>query len=54
MLLGREAECRRLGLLVAEAREQRSGALVLSGHAGIGKSALLAGAGEAAACASCR
>ena len=40
MLLGREAECDALDRLLAAAREGKSGALVLRGEAGIGKSAL--------------
>ncbi|MBO1332150.1 LuxR family transcriptional regulator [Streptomyces sp. VRA16 Mangrove soil] len=42
MLLGRTAECARLEDLVDEARAGRSGALVVRGEAGIGKSSLLA------------
>jgi DNA-binding CsgD family transcriptional regulator len=38
---GRQAECRRLELLVDAARRGESRALVISGEAGIGKSALL-------------
>lgn len=41
MLLGRDEEQRRLHHVLAEARSGRSGVLVLSGEAGIGKSALL-------------
>lgn len=41
-LLGREAECACLDRLLEEARAGRSGALVLRGEAGIGKTALLA------------
>ncbi|WP_344649932.1 ATP-binding protein [Cryptosporangium japonicum] len=41
LLLGREAETRRVADLVAAARAGRGGAVVLSGEAGIGKSALL-------------
>ncbi|MFI6316578.1 ATP-binding protein [Nonomuraea sp. NPDC050556] len=41
MLIGRRPECGRLGALLDEAREGRSGALVVRGEAGIGKSALL-------------
>jgi DNA-binding CsgD family transcriptional regulator len=41
-LVGRDAECERLSRLLAGARCQRSGVLVLSGEPGIGKSALCA------------
>ncbi|MGH2802517.1 MAG: AAA family ATPase, partial [Thermoleophilaceae bacterium] len=41
MLIGRETECARLGDLLAAAREGESGALVIRGEPGIGKSALL-------------
>ena len=41
MLLGREAECARLDALLAAGREGTSGALVLRGEAGIGKTSLL-------------
>ncbi len=41
MLLGRQAECEQLDVLLAAARAGKSGALVLRGEAGIGKSALL-------------
>ena len=41
MLLGRELEIAHIDRLLAEAREGRSGALVLSGEPGIGKTALL-------------
>ncbi|MER7370436.1 AAA family ATPase, partial [Nonomuraea wenchangensis] len=41
MLYGREAETERIGRVLAEARQGRSGVLVLRGPAGIGKSALL-------------
>ncbi|MET8991658.1 AAA family ATPase [Nonomuraea wenchangensis] len=41
MLYGREAETDRIGRVLAEARQGRSGVLVLRGPAGIGKSALL-------------
>ncbi|TMR91695.1 ATP-binding protein [Nonomuraea basaltis] len=41
MLMGRRLERGRLGVLLAEAREGRSGALVVRGEAGVGKSALL-------------
>src|SRR5262249_39872619 len=40
-LCGREAECRRLDLLLEELRAGKSAALVLRGAAGIGKTALL-------------
>src|SRR5215218_7048286 len=49
MLYGRDAERARIGELLAAARESRSGALVLRGEAGIGKSALLEDAHEQAA-----
>src|SRR5215211_6720215 len=49
MLLGREAECARIDELLAGARRGSSGALVLRGEPGIGKSALLAYARERAA-----
>jgi predicted ATPase len=41
MLVGREAERRRLDALLAAARLGESGVLVVSGEAGIGKTALL-------------
>src|SRR6266446_3772413 len=41
MLIGRELECARIDALLDAARERRSGALVLRGDAGIGKTALL-------------
>ena len=41
MLIGREAECERLDELLDRARLGRSGALVIRGEAGIGKTALL-------------
>ncbi|GHH40486.1 ATP-binding protein [Lentzea cavernae] len=47
-MIGRDGEKRRVGDLVGHARESRGGALVLSGEAGIGKSALLAHAVHAA------
>jgi DNA-binding CsgD family transcriptional regulator len=40
VLVGRQAELARLGELLAAAREGRSGALVITGEAGIGKTAL--------------
>ncbi|HTF60876.1 MAG TPA: ATP-binding protein [Actinomycetes bacterium] len=46
MLHGRRAECDALEGLLADARRSRSGALVVRGEAGVGKSALL---GHAAA-----
>src|SRR5689334_14119485 len=39
--LGRTSECRRLDDLLAQAREGQSGALLIRGEPGIGKSALL-------------
>lgn len=42
MLVGREPECERIDHLLDEARQGRSGALVLRGEPGIGKSALCA------------
>ncbi|HEY1417393.1 MAG TPA: AAA family ATPase, partial [Myxococcaceae bacterium] len=41
MLYGREAERARLGALLGNVRESRSGVLVIRGEAGVGKSALL-------------
>lgn len=41
LLRGRQAECRQLKLLVDAARHGQSHALLISGEAGIGKSALL-------------
>lgn len=41
MLLGRRAECRRLEQLLGAAKAGRSGAIVVRGEAGIGKTALL-------------
>jgi DNA-binding CsgD family transcriptional regulator len=41
VLLGREAECARLEALLAGVRQGRSGALVIRGEPGVGKSALL-------------
>ena len=49
MLLGRAAECRRIGDLIVEARDGRSSALVLAGKAGVGKTALAEWAVEQAA-----
>ena len=46
MLLGRESECEAIDALLRAARESRSGALVLRGEAGIGKTALLQYAAE--------
>lgn len=40
-LLGRRAECASLGAALAQARNGRSGVVVLRGEAGVGKSALL-------------
>jgi predicted ATPase len=48
MLYGREAERARLGALLGDARESRSGVLVIRGEAGVGKSALLEDARERA------
>ncbi len=48
MLLGRDRECAALDRVLEEARESRSGTLVLRGEPGIGKSALLAYARERA------
>src|SRR3954449_6165887 len=41
-LIGRREECARIDRLLADARNGRSGTLVLRGEPGIGKSALLA------------
>ena len=41
MLYGRDPERARLGALLEDARESRSGVLVIRGEAGVGKSALL-------------
>ncbi|HJV30278.1 MAG TPA: ATP-binding protein, partial [Gaiellaceae bacterium] len=41
MLIGRERECKRLDELLDRARMGRTGALVVRGEAGIGKTALL-------------
>jgi DNA-binding CsgD family transcriptional regulator len=49
VLLGRESECARLDELLDRARLGRSGALVIRGEAGIGKTALLDYAAERAA-----
>jgi DNA-binding CsgD family transcriptional regulator len=49
MLVGREAQCVSLEHLLANARASQSGALVICGEPGIGKSALLAHAVAAAA-----
>jgi DNA-binding CsgD family transcriptional regulator len=46
VLIGREAECARLDELVERARMGKSGALVIRGDAGIGKTALLEYAAE--------
>ena len=48
MLYGRDPEHARLGALLEDARESRSGVLVIRGEAGIGKSALLEDARERA------
>jgi predicted ATPase len=48
VLIGREIECARLDELLDRARLGRSGALVLRGEAGIGKTALLDYAAERA------
>lgn len=48
MLIGRESECARLDELLDRARRGRSGALVVRGEAGIGKTALLEYARERA------
>jgi predicted ATPase len=47
-LVGRDLELAALGRLLDEARDGRSGALLLRGEAGIGKTALLARAAETA------
>ena len=49
MLLGRESERAAIERLLADARVGTSGALIVSGEAGIGKSALLGHAASAAA-----
>ncbi len=48
MLVGRDAERARVGALLDDARASRSGALVLRGEAGVGKTALLEDARERA------
>src|SRR6185503_9206224 len=48
MLVGRTPERTRIDSLLADAREGQSGALVLTGEAGVGKTALLDYAAEAA------
>jgi predicted ATPase len=48
MLLGRDAERTRIGALLEAARDSRSGALVVKGEPGIGKTALLEDAREQA------
>jgi hypothetical protein len=48
VLLGRDRECAAIDRLLDDARESRSGALVLLGEPGIGKSALVAYALERA------
>ena len=48
MPLGRETECARIDALLEEARQGNSGALVLRGEAGVGKSTLLEYARDAA------
>jgi Cdc6-like AAA superfamily ATPase len=42
VLLGRDRECAALDRLLEDARDSRSGSLVLRGEPGIGKSALVA------------
>src|SRR5262245_22245315 len=49
MLRGRSSECARLDRVLADARVGQSAVLVLRGEAGIGKTALLRYATEAAA-----
>ena len=49
MLLGRESERAAIERLLADARVGTSGVLIVSGEAGIGKSALLGNAASAAA-----
>ncbi len=48
MLVGRDIERARLGDLLADAREGRSGVLVVSGEAGVGKTALISDAVDGA------
>src|SRR6516225_830939 len=48
MLLGRRSECTKLDRLLDDVRARRSGALVLRGEAGVGKTALLRYAIESA------
>ena len=48
MPLGRETECARIDALLEEARQGNSGALVLRGEPGVGKSTLLEYARDAA------
>jgi DNA-binding CsgD family transcriptional regulator len=48
VLVGRSKECERLRRLIADAREERAGVLLLRGEAGIGKTSLLGFAAEAA------
>src|SRR5215211_787765 len=48
MLCGREVERARIGALLDAARDSHSGALVVRGDPGVGKSALLANARESA------
>ena len=48
MLVGREAELERIEALLEGARSGRGGALIIRGEPGIGKTALLAAAGERA------
>ena len=54
MLLGRERERRELDVALADARLNRSTVLVVAGEVGIGKSMLLADAGERAQAAGMR
>lgn len=49
MTVGRTAECARIELLLDAARRGQSGAVVLRGEAGIGKSVLLRYAADRAA-----
>jgi DNA-binding CsgD family transcriptional regulator len=46
VLHGRRAECATIDRLLGDARELRSGALIVRGEAGVGKTALLAYAGD--------